>query len=182
MGQLTQAKRCFWVWVDNKAVPQPIAGEWSIKMIETVLAFFATGAGKGVLISLGIYILSLFGNSVWYGKAREAIGRAAEAAGVGLSALGGSKLGFLWNPTEKVLCDFLFFAVEQFAVGLRKDNPEKMGRQLERLESVDSQARAAALAAKLATIPPPPRDKSDAEVMAQAVATMDAGNQERLKG
>lgn len=153
-------------------------------MMETILAFLGTTAGKGTLVSLGIYVLSLFGNSVWYGKIREAIGRGAEAAGAALSALGGSKLGFLWNPTEKVLCDFLFFAVEQFAVGLRKDNPEKMERQLERLESVGSQSRAEAVAKQLAeavAAQEPPKTKTDAEVMAQAVAAAEAGNLERLK-
>jgi hypothetical protein len=154
-------------------------------MIETILAFFGTMGGKATLVSLGIYVLSLFGNSVWYSKIREAIGRGAEAAGVALSALGSSRLGFLWNPTEKVLCDFLFFAVEQFAVGLRKDNPKKLEAQLERLESVGSQTRADALAVKIAgyeAAQEPPRDASDAEVMAQAVAAAEAGNQERLKG
>lgn len=155
-------------------------------MLETILAFFGTGAGKGILVSLGIYVLSLFGNSKAYAKAREYIGRAAESAGAGLSAFGSSKIGkVLWDPTEKVLCDFLFFAIEQFAVGLRKDNAEKLERQLERLESVGSESRADAIAVKLAgyiEAQQPPRDKSDAEIMAQAVAIADAGNQERLKG
>ncbi len=151
--------------------------------METILAFIATTGGKATLISTAVWIFSLFGKSVWYGKLREAIGRAAEAAGAALSALGSSKLKFLWNPTEQVLCDFLFFAVEQFAVGLRKDNPEKMERHLERLESVGSQSRADAIAAKLGALEAaqePPRDKNDAEVLAAAVASGEGATATRL--
>lgn len=153
-------------------------------MMETILAFVGTTGGKATLISLGIYLLSLFSNSEWYKQIREAIGRGAEAAGVGLSALGNSKLGFLWNPTERVLCDFLIFSAEQFAVGLRKDNPKKLEAQLERLEDVGSVRRAEAVAKQMAiavAAQEPIRDKSDAEVMAQMTATMQAGNLERLK-
>lgn len=153
-------------------------------MLTTILAFFSTFTGQASAVAVGLWILGTFGKSVWYQKIREAIGRGAEAAGVAVSALGTSKLKSLWNPIETVICDFLFFAVEQFAVGLRKDDPEKMEVQLARLESVGSQSRADAIAVKLGgyEATQPHRDKNDAVVMAQAVASAEEGNRERLKG
>ncbi len=154
-------------------------------MLETLLAFLGTMGGKATVVSLGIYLLSLLSNSEGYKKAREAVGRSGEAVGAAMSALGTSRLGFLWNPTELVFADFVLLFWERFGVGLRKDNKEKMERQLERLESVGSVTQAGAIAEKLKKFEAaqePIRDKNDAEVMAQAVAAAEAGNQERLKG
>ncbi|MEO7778501.1 MAG: hypothetical protein ABIY63_13295 [Fibrobacteria bacterium] len=143
--------------------------------MSTILAFIATTGGKATLISLAVWIFSMCGKSAWYWKLRESVGRAAEAAGAALSALGTSRLKFLWNPTELVLCDFLFFAIEQFAVGLRKDNPEKMERQLDRLESVGSQTRADAMAVKIAALGKAPQVMETADDAAIAFqATFDA--------
>jgi hypothetical protein len=127
----------------------------------------------------------MFGKSAWYAKIREAIGRGSEAAGVAVSALGASRLKRLWNPIEDVACDFLFFAVEQFAVGLRKDNPEKMQAQLDRLESVGSETRAAALREKLNQLDETPRplpNPRDADMLAAAMAVGEANTQSRLEG
>lgn len=149
-----------------------------------ILGFFATLKGQAVLVSLGLWLLGTFGKSTWYQKLREAVGRGAEAAGAAVSALGTSRLKGLWNPIERVICDFVLFAAEQFAVGLRKDNPEKMEEHLVRLEQVGSQTRADAVAVRLAALEEelaPPRDKSDAEVLAQAVAAGEASTAQKLK-
>ncbi len=101
------------------------------------------------MAAAAVYVLGLFGKSASYKKVREAVGRVAMAAGVAVSAIGNSKLKILWNPIEQVFCDFLFFAVEQFAAGLRKDNPQKMEQQLGRLVDAGSITRADALAEKI---------------------------------
>jgi hypothetical protein len=147
-------------------------------MIATILTYLTASSvvpvAAGALLT---YLLGLASKSQWYAKAREAVGRFSMAAGVGLSAIGASKLKFLWNPLESVLCDFILFAAEQFSAGLRKDNPEKMEQHLARLEDVGSVTRATALAAKIEALgraPKPVQDAQDAAMFSRAFKAADS--------
>jgi hypothetical protein len=152
--------------------------------MDIVNGILGTLGGQIGLAATVVWAFGLFRSSVWYGKVREAVGRGAEAAGAAVSAIGTTKLKGMWDPIEGVICDFVLFAAEQFSVGLRKDNPEKMATHLDRLESVGSRSRADALAAKLGALETKqdtPKGPNDAEVLAQAVAAGDAAQAQHLK-
>ncbi len=151
-------------------------------MWTTILAFLGTLKGQALIAGVGLWALGLFSKSAAYRKVREALGRAAYSLGAHLSGLATAKLGRLtWAPLENVLADFLGFAVEQFFAGLRSDNVEKLEARLDALEDVGSEARAQAVAQKLAALSAAPDVRpSDAEVLARAVAAGDAGAREKL--
>lgn len=119
----------------------------TLSAISTFL--LSTLGGQAILGTGGTLLLGLFLKSKMNKTFREAWGRVCEGAGVAVSAIGNTRLKILWNPLETWFLDYLAFGVEQFTVGLRKDNPAKIQDQLERVESVDSVTRAAALTEKL---------------------------------
>lgn len=153
-------------------------------MWTTILAFLGTFQGKAALAGVGVWALGLFSRSVAYRKVREGIGRVAYAIGARLSGFATARLGRLtWAPIENALADFLGFGVEQFFAGLRSDNVEKLETRLETLEAVGSEARAKAVAQKLAALSKSPEGvetPADAAVFAQALAAGDASARERL--
>ncbi len=113
--------------------------------METVLAYLGIPSVKAALIAfapfIAIYVLGLFRGSTPYRGLRSASGKFSENLGSQVSRLGNSKLKGIYEPIEDVLVDFFLFMAEQFAVGLRKDNPEKMLDQAERLYDVGSKTR-----------------------------------------
>ncbi len=150
---------------------------------------FASSVGKAGAAALGVtvlgWILGKASRSAAYVKARDTAGRTAERGGEAVSALGKSRLGGLWNPLEEVATDFGAFMVEQFFVGLRKDNPRKMEEQLERLQGVGSETRAKALEEKLDALgvtPKPLQDANDAAMFLRAFEAGDQSINDRLGG
>lgn len=100
------------------------------------------GAGGATALA---WILGKFNKSQAYIGFRNTVGTAAARAGELLSKLGNTRLGGLWEPLEFTLTDWILFSLEQFMVGLRKDNPAKIQAQIERLEGVGSETRVEAL-------------------------------------
>jgi len=112
--------------------------------------FISGGAGMTITSVIAIWILGKFSTSTAYRRVRGTIGKACEAAGVLVDATLGSKLGRpIWNPIEKVLTDTMGLAVEQFCVGLRKNDVSAMADQHARLTDVGSQDRVAMIAKKM---------------------------------
>ncbi len=121
--------------------------------MDTVLAYFGYSGVKAALIAfapfIAIYFLGLFRGSSPYRGLRVALDNFSETLGAQVSRLGNSKLKGIYEPLEDVLVDFFLFMAEQFAVGLRKDNPEKMLDHAERLCDVKSKTRLSAIIAKM---------------------------------
>ncbi len=158
-------------------------------MISTITAFFDTTAGQlggaAVLATVLGWILGKAAGSAAYKAARATVGRVASRAGEAVSAIGKSKLGSLSTPLEDVATDFVAFPVEQFFVGLRKDNAGKLEKQLDRLEDVGSQTRANGIAEKLKALGAPPRpleDATDAGIAFRAAFTANESINEKLGG
>lgn len=100
-------------------------------------------SGGGATIAL--WILGKFKTSDKYAAIRDNLGQASESLGAMVSGLGNSYLKVFWEPLESVLTDWFLFMAEQFAVGMRKDNPVKMQEQVDRLDGVGSVTRMEAL-------------------------------------
>jgi len=123
-------------------------------MFSQIMEFLTGTLGGNALIgSFLIAVVAIAGKSKAYKSIRESWGRACEAAGIGVSAIGNTWLKVLWDPIESMFLDFIAFGAEQFAVGLRKDNPAKLVAQLERLTEVDSKTRSAAIIEKIKSLP-----------------------------
>lgn len=113
--------------------------------MEIITAYLTASGVKTTLMAIApivaVYVLGLFRGSAPYRGLRSALGKFSENLGVQVSRLGNSKLKGLYEPIEDVFVDFWLFMGEQFAVGLRKDNPEKMLEHAERLYDVGSKTR-----------------------------------------
>lgn len=105
--------------------------------------------GKVLAVTLILFALGMFRGSGPYKTVRNALGKFSENLGVAVSRIGNSKLKGLYEPLEALFIDYWLFMWEQFAVGLRKDNPEKMVEQVERLKGVGSETRIEGIKRKL---------------------------------
>ncbi len=140
-------------------------------MIAMIMGLLASKTGTLAAGTLGVSMI-LWGlgrirNFQAFKSFREAWGRFAMGLGEVVSKIGNTRLKVLWQPIEDILCDLVLFFAEQFAVGLRRDNPEKIEKQIERLEEVESIARSRMLTKKLELLryhAPSLRDAKDAAI------------------
>jgi hypothetical protein len=156
--------------------------------METLLALgtslIASKFAVPALITFGVYIIGLFSKSHAYTTIRTGLGKLMYGAGKAASTFGNSKLKVFWNPIEAVIADFILFAIEQFAVGLRSDNLDKLEAQLTRLKDVDSMFRAEAVENKLEVLrgtPKPLQDVHDAAIQARMLGGLGASMDSKLK-
>ncbi len=154
--------------------------------METIIATITgTLAGKAAAGVFAVWLLGWLRGSKPYKAALGWLGRLVYGAFAALSDVGTSKLGKpTWGPLEGVLTDVLFVVGEQAAAGLRSDNVEKLEAQVERLEAVESETRAAALRAKLEvlrTVPEAPAG-AEGEVFQRALKAAQDGAAEKLQG
>lgn len=110
---------------------------------------------------VAVYILGLFRGSAPYKGLRSALGKFSENLGHSISRIGNSKLKGFYEPIESVLIDFLLFMAEQMAVGLRKDNKEKLYDQAERLSGVESETRLKGILEKIREAKIDPKIEAD---------------------
>jgi len=140
-------------------------------MLATVTAFLSTMGGKAFLALVASPALGMLSQTAPYKATRKWWGKACYRAGSLVSVFGNGKLGFLWQPAENLILDFLAFGVEQAAAGLRSDDVDKMADHVERLQAVGSRTRADALAEKIELLkaePSPLRSVRDAAIAHQA--------------
>lgn len=107
--------------------------------------------------------------------------RQARRIGRSHSALGNSKLGPLWNPIETFGTTWIRSLLDAYFIGLREDNLEKLGDELERLEKSGSVKRAEAIKKRMEEVigaPKPIHTAEDAAMFQQAFKTAD----ESIKG
>lgn len=114
-----------------------------IELFKNFHGFTAMGA------MVSVFIIGLFRGSSAYKGIRNTLGKFSENLGLTVSRLGNSKLKGVYEPIEAVLIDFVLFMAEQFAVGLRADNLDKMAIQADRLEGVGSETRLQAIKSKM---------------------------------
>ncbi|MEO7957883.1 MAG: hypothetical protein ABIW76_14445 [Fibrobacteria bacterium] len=131
----------------------------------------STIAGVVVTWILGRLTDSAFGGALLAKSMRQ-----SRRVGRTLSVLGNSKLGPLWNPLETFGTTWVRSNMDEFFVGLREDNPEKLGEELERLEAAGSVTRAKAIAEKIEALgrtPPTVQTAQDAAMFSHAYQAAD---------
>ena len=125
------------------------------------------------------WVLGKLTNSKAGGDLLAKATRQARRIGRAHSAIGNSKLGPLWNPLETFGTTWIRSLVDAYFIGLREDNLDKLGEELERLEKSGSTRRAEAIRKKMEEVanrPDIPPGKTNAEVLAAAVASREAAN------
>jgi len=139
-------------------------------------------AFAGIIVT---WILGRLTDSAFGGALLAKSNRQSRRIGRALSVLGNSKLGAFWNPLEKFATSWVRSNMEEFFVGLREDNVEKLGEELDRLEASGSVTRAKAIAEKIETLgktPRPMQDAQDAAMFRKAFEAGDKSINERLGG
>lgn len=130
------------------------------------------------------WVLGKLTNSKTGGDILAKAMRQARRIGRAHSALGNSKLGPLWNPIETFGTTWIRSLLDEYFIGLREDNLDKLGEELERLEKSGSVKRSEAIRKRMEEVanrPDIPPGKTNAEVLAAAVAAGEATTKARLE-
>lgn len=128
-------------------------------MIESILSALLAMSGQQIALAGGAgalgftvfgWLLGKASNTAPYKACRAFWGRLCYRAGAGASKLTTGRFGAtLVEPLEEITSDFVVLGVDQFFAGARSDNLKKLDKQLDRLQSVGSETRAKAIAAKM---------------------------------